>query len=184
MIVFDTETTGIIKSVDLPSNSQPRIIELFAQRLDANLEVIGRLHLMINPQEPLTEEIIRITSITEKDLRGTVPFPMHVRALQRFWLGAELVIGHNVTFDLDMLFTELRRVSLERKFPWTPLQLCTVEATESLQGRRLSLSNLHEHLFGEKFDNAHRAESDVLATVRCLQRLVEDGTVKLPTLGG
>ena len=49
--------------------------------------------------------------------------------------------------------------------------------------RRLSLSDLHEMLFQEKFDNAHRAESDVLATARCLRKLVEDGVVKLPTLG-
>lgn len=183
MIVFDTETTGLVKSVDLPSENQPRIIELYAQRLNRDMEAIGHLHLMINPQEPLTDEIIRITGITENDLAGTVPFPMHVRALQRFWLGAEVVIGHNVTFDLDMLFTEMRRVGFERKFPWTPLQLCTVEATENIHGRRLSLSDLHETLFEEKFDNAHRAESDVLATVRCLRRLVEDHVVKLPVLG-
>jgi len=184
MIVFDTETTGIVKSVDLPTANQPRIIEFYGVKLDHEFTKVGHLHLLFNPQEPLTDEIIRITGITEETLKGSLPFAMHVRPLQRFFLGEEIVVGHNVNFDLDMLFIELKAIGFERKFPWPPAQLCTVEATEHLEGRRLNLSALHKKLFdGENFENAHRAESDVRATVDCLKELVAKGIVTLPGLG-
>jgi hypothetical protein len=42
---------------------------------------------------------------------------------------------------------------------------------------RLTLSNLHEHLFGEKFKDAHRARSDVMALVRVARELRRRGLI-------
>jgi hypothetical protein len=70
---------------------------------------------------------------------------------------------------MEMVDIEFER--LGRKAPWPPRKVCTVEATVHLLGYRLSLQNLHKHLFGENFDEAHRAKVDVEALVRCCVEL-------------
>jgi DNA polymerase III epsilon subunit-like protein len=185
MIIFDTETTDLIKSLDLRDEVQPRIMEFFAMKChisDQTGELVEdgvELGFLCDPGVEVTPEITKITGITPGDVKGEPPFGMFLRDLQQFFLGEELVVGHNVTFDLDMLFLELRRLEAVTRFPWPPRRLCTVEATEHLEGRRLNLTNLHKRLFnGEAFE-AHRAKSDVMATFRCLRELVKTGQVKL-----
>jgi len=183
MIIFDTETTGLIKSLDLPDRVQPRIIEFYACKAEIpnggeRLAIVDELEFVADPGEPLDEEITKITGLAQADVAGKGPFSGHLRELQQFFLGEELVVGHNVTYDLDMLFLELRRIEAVTKFPWPPRRLDTVEATEHFEGKRLKLIDLHKRLFDEGFE-AHRAKSDVMATFRCLSKLVTDGTVKL-----
>lgn len=178
MIVFDTETTGLILSSEANLKNQPKIIELYALKIeDSTLEKQDEMHLLIDPGEPLSEEIIRITSISDEMVKGKGLFSSHLRAVSEFWLGERFVCGHNVTFDLDMLEIELRRLGAVTRFPWTPKRICTVEASEHLEGRRLKLTDLHIKLFGEPFASAHRAKADVEATYRCLKELASRGDV-------
>lgn len=180
MIVFDTETTDLIKSIDLPDKVQPRIIELYAEKLDdVTLEPVDVYHQMFNPGFDVTDEITKITSITNEMLKGKPSFTSQIREVSEFWFAQRWSVGHNIMFDLDMLFVEVRRAGLLRQFPWSPSILCTVEATEHLAGRRLSLTDLHKHLFGEAFDNAHRAKADVQSTARCLRELVRRGELRI-----
>jgi DNA polymerase III epsilon subunit-like protein len=86
---------------------------------------------------------------------------------------APLVIGQNLSFDVEMIDLEFER--LGEKLTWPRKKICTVEQTIHFKGYRLNLSDLHEHLFGERFDGAHRAKNDVLATVRCLSEMRKRG---------
>jgi DNA polymerase-3 subunit alpha len=43
----------------------------------------------------------------------------------------------------------------------------------------MKLADLHEFLFGEGFEDAHRAKSDVMATVRCFIELCKRGDIVL-----
>jgi hypothetical protein len=52
-----------------------------------------------------------------------------------------------------------------------------VECTEHFYGYRLSLTNLHKHLFNEGFPEAHRARNDVEALCRCVVKLIEMGEI-------
>ena len=51
--------------------------------------------------------------------------------------------------------------------------VCTVELTEHKKGYRLKLSDLHEHLFGEDFKEAHDARADADALARCYVALLK-----------
>lgn len=184
MIIFDTETTNLVKSTEAPIRVQPKMIEFFGIAVMASVDklpIIGELHLMIDPQEPITEEITKITSITDDMVRGMGVFPVHLPELQKFFLASQIICAHNLTFDLEVLEVELKRIDAVTRFPWPPLRLCTVEATEHLAGRRLGLTDLHRRLFdGAEFEGAHRAKEDVMALHRCLQELLRRGEIELP----
>jgi len=176
MIIFDTETTGLVMPSDVPLNSQPKIIELYALKVDDDtLEPITSIDLLIDPQEQVTDEITRITGITNDMVRGKGSFASHFKSIQSFWFGDRVTVGHNVNFDKDMLELDLRRLGKVTTFPWPLGWLCTVELTEHYKGRRMKLIDLHEYLFGERFDSAHRAKSDVEATHRCLVEIKKRG---------
>ena len=175
-IIMDTETTGFISSTDAPLHTQPKIIELFALKINPDtFDIIGELELLIDPAEALSEEIIKVTGLTDDMLKGKGQFPSHVSSIQEFWLGEMHVLGHNVTFDCDMLEVEMRRLGLLNRFPWTPKRICTVEASEHYMGRRLKLIDLHTYLFGVGFEQAHRARNDVMATYRCAKEMARRG---------
>lgn len=176
IIIFDTETTGFISSIDAPLTIQPKIIELFALKVDdETLDEIDSISLLIDPKETVSDEITKITTITTAMVKGQGDFPSHFKTIQNFWFGQRAMCGHNLTFDADMLEIELRRIGTVNKFPWPPIRLCTVELTEHYEGRRLKLIDLHTYLTGQPFQNAHRAESDVRATYTCLKELKKRG---------
>lgn len=175
-IIFDTETTGFITSVDAPLHTQPKIIELFALKVeDETFEILDEIEVLVDPKEALSEEIIRITGINDAMVRGQGEYAVHYPAIANFWLGQRHVIGHNITFDCDMMEVEARRLGKVSKFPWAMNRICTVESSEHFEGRRLKLIDLHTYLFGVGFEQAHRARNDVMATYRCAKELHRRG---------
>lgn len=179
MIIYDTETTGLIQNMAMPLKSQPRIIELYALKLDdSSLEPVDSWHSLFKVKE-LPDEVVDITGITLDMLSGAPPFPAKLDSLVDFYLGQRIMIGHNLSYDRDVLAIELKRLDMLLKFPWPRRHICTVESTESMLGYRLGLSALHEHLFGCGFKEAHRAQNDVEATARCVRELVNRGVIEL-----
>ncbi len=90
-IVFDTETTGFIKSMQAPLNTQPKIIELYAAKVDHSFNMVEELELLIDPRETLSEEIIKVTGLKDDDLRGKGSFSSHALTIANFWLGERFV---------------------------------------------------------------------------------------------
>jgi DNA polymerase III epsilon subunit-like protein len=172
---FDTETTGLIDNSLIPAERQPQVIEFFGcvrGKDDAPLE---ELEFFADPGKPLSEEITRITGIKTEDVRGQPPFSARASEVIAMIEGADAVVAHNLSYDMTIVDFELRKLGLSVK--WPRRKICTVEATEHLKGHRLSLSALHELLFGEPFSGAHRARFDVLAVVRCYNELFARGEI-------
>ena len=171
--LFDTETTGLISNHVVPLDKQPSLIELYGVTVDLTTgEVMEEVSHLIKPPKPVSEEITRITGLADKDLQDSPAFSQLADELQQAIERQPLVIAHNLSFDVEMIDMEYER--LGRNLAWPP-KLCLVEATVHLKGFRLSLTALHEHLFGEKFADAHRAQPDVEAMVRCAVKLFEMG---------
>jgi hypothetical protein len=63
---------------------------------------------------------------------------------------------------------------MHQKIKW-PDKICTVEQTVHLKGYRVSLSVLHETLFGMPFTGAHRAKVDVSALLFICKELYRIG---------
>lgn len=171
MIIFDTETTGLAGPEALPLDKQPHIIEFAAVRLnDETLVQEDEIEFMAHPGMSLTEEIVKITGITDEDLKDKPPFSKYVADLQKFFLGEKTIVAHNCEFDCKMLEINLRRFGKQFHFPWPTQRICTVELTTHIKGYRLKLSDLYEMATeGGKFKDAHRAINDVKALATCVR---------------
>lgn len=159
--VFDTETTDLIDNIGRPLDRQPRVIEFFGVTADhESMSLTDSLGMLIKPPFNVTEETTRITGITNEMLKDKLPFQAHAQKIIDYIESHDRVVAHNAKYDTDMIDIELRRLNL--KINW-PEVVCTVEATEYLQGYRLSLGKLHMARFGVDFDDHHRAEPDTRA---------------------
>jgi DNA polymerase-3 subunit alpha len=181
MIIFDTETTGLIASGLKPLSEQPEIIEFAAIKLDDHsLEEVGRFEFMCRPSIlPLPRKITEITGIETEDLFDKKPFSFYFPELAEFFFAERYSFAHNHAFDTGMLSLELRRLKAHYKFPWTMRPICTVAATYGIKNYRLNLQKLYQHLFGESFPEAHRAMNDVQALTKIVKELIKLGVVKL-----
>lgn len=177
-VLFDTETSGLVRNRTLKLDSQPEVIEFYACLADLKKGKITKEYdTLIKPAKPLLDKpalgekrtITDITGITNKMLEKAKPFKDHAKAIMKMLTAAPIVIAHNASFDKDMIEIELERIGV-KDFKW-PRLVCTVEQTIHMKGFRLSMSNLHQELFGEPFAGAHRAKADVAALLRCCVEL-------------
>lgn len=174
-LIFDTETTGLIDNSVLPIKHQPQIIEFFGHIIDPEGNVIEELEFFCDPGKKLEPIITRITGIKSEDLVGHPPFSEFAPAVCALIGRSDSVVAHNLSYDWALVNMEMERCGMKAEWPLT--RICTVEETEWYKGHRLSLSALHEHLFGEVFEGAHRARQDVEALTRCFVELRKRGDV-------
>ena len=175
--VFDTETTDLIKNSLQPLEHQPRIIEFFGLLLDDEQEFkeVESINLLINPGIDISAEVTRITHITDEMVKDKPKFSEVEPLIAAYFKKADVVVAHNVTYDMDVVNFEYKRLKKDCFWPWE--RICTVEATEHFKGHRLNLNALHTELFGKGFEGAHRAETDVRALARCYVELKNRGEI-------
>ncbi|MFB9056635.1 DNA polymerase III subunit alpha [Mariniflexile ostreae] len=188
-LIFDTETTGLPKRWDAPitdTDNWPRCIQIAWQLHDAMGNCIEHQDYLVQPDGfniPYDAEKIHGIS-TELAQEQGLPL---AEVLERFneALGkTKFVVGQNVKFDLNIMGAEFVRGAVENPLQELPvLDTCT-EHTASLcqiAGGRYgkfklpTLTELHEHLFGQPFAEAHNATADVEATTRCFFELLRLG---------
>ena len=178
-VVFDTETTGLPNADAAPIETQPRIIEFAAVKLDEKFKEVGRLEFICNPEIEINDIIRRITGLTTNDVCDKPLFSAFLKPLVEFFLGVEKVYAHNLAFDLSMMKFELIRLGKVTAFPWPPVQICTVEKSMSIRGHRLNMQKLHNLATGkDHIEGAHRAMVDVMALVECVKWLNKEGFLK------
>lgn len=180
-IVFDTETTGLIKPDVVELEKQPRIIELYCakviHRSDGVIEQVDELDTYLNVPNPLDAIITKITGINDEMLKGAPTFVEKFQEIAEFHVGADRWVAHNLAFDSAMMGNEISRLGKVLRFPFPPEHVCTVQKTMHIEQRRMSLTNLHRELFGTEFE-AHRAKSDVMALLRCYKEVCKRGWIK------
>ena len=132
-IIFDTETTGLDWSGD------DRIIELGAVEVENFLPTGRTFQTYVNPGRPVSPDTVRITGITDDDLRDQPTFshPTVVDAFLEF-VGDARLVAHNASFDRGFLNAELGRLGIpaipedrwidtagmaREKFPGSPASL-------------------------------------------------------------
>lgn len=171
-IVFDTETTGLTLHPNAPLSKQPKIIEFGAIILEQGVAV-EELAILINPQEPLTAEITKITGLTDADLKDQMPFKDCIPRLAKLFGSCGRVMAHNLPFDRAMMMNELLRAaaagSPTEPFPWPERELCTVGLYKELWGRNPKLLELYADIMGRPLEQTHRALDDVKALVEIIQ---------------
>lgn len=179
IIITDTETTGLVKPIPTDIQFQPFMTEIYACKLNENFEFIGEFTTLVKPPIPITKEIVKITGIDDALVANAPTFAEIYDGLYDFFCGVDIVVGQNISFDINIIHYELLRHDWDKKFCYPKRQICTIESSYHYKNKRQKLSDLHEFLFGEGFEDAHRAKSDVMATTRVFIELVKRGDIVL-----
>ena len=167
MVVFDLETTGL-------SNRTCKIIEIGAVKIKAG-EIIDTFNMFVDPEEPISELITQLTSITDDMVKGA---PKEKEAVGKFleFCGNDMLIAHNANFDVGFI-----RVAAERcGYPFTNSYLDTVGLSKYLNTdiKNHKLDTIAKYYELEDFHH-HRACDDaaILAKIffEMQKRLREEG---------
>jgi DNA polymerase III epsilon subunit-like protein len=160
--IFDTETTGLPKPTSAPLDKQPSIIEVGVLLCDYNGRIVDEFNSLVNPGCQISEEITKITGITNEDLVGQPSFFDLLPKLIKLFERADMAVAHNAAFDTGMFNFEMQR--LELTFPWPPSIICTVEEYKpQWGGKRPRLIQLYEKIIGVPLEQTHRALDDAKA---------------------
>lgn len=169
MIAFDFETTGLTLHPSAPITKQPRAIEFGGVLMNEKGEVLEEASILINPQQSLTEEITKITGLTDADLKDAPIFSQVLPQLCRLFGEASVVMAHNLPFDKSILRGELARIDCH-DFPWPSTEICTVQLYADVWGRNPRLVELYQHVMGVPLAQTHRALDDVKAMVDIIKK--------------
>lgn len=183
VLVFDTETTGLPPSKTPTaddSDQWPYIVQLSYLLFDTDSNKITVQHDVILrvPVEIENSHIHRITTGLSKngfDFKPTFEiFMVCVEA-------CDVIVGHNVLFDVNMMRAECLRHQLtfnpRKEFYCTmkrSIHVCNLLNTTTGRLKYPKLSELHETLFGYTPKNLHNSLVDVMVCFRCYYHLKYD----------
>ena len=138
-------------------------------------EIIDKFDIFVDPECPIPEEITKLTSITNDDVKGA---PKEREALEQFFAfaGEDLLIAHNANFDIGFI-----RVAAERQeMPFNNSYLDTLGLSRYVNPelKNHKLDTIVEYYNIGDFHH-HRASDDaeVLAHIfiEMLNRLKKEG---------
>ena len=160
VIVFDVETTGTDKRRD-------QVIELCVQ---FGLEGGSSQTWRIKPAVPISPGAQAVHGIAIEDLEVCPPFGQVAGAIREMFDRAEVLVGYNLAFDIEMLQAEFSRIGqplldLSGKQVIDPFRLWQ-------QCEPRSLQDAHRRFVGGEFSEAHSATADVAATGRVLRGML------------
>ena len=168
-IVFDTETTG------LDPFSGDKLIELGAVEMLGKQKTGRTYHQLINPQKPLSQEIIDITHITNDMLADKPIFNAVADDFLNFINNSQAscvktcLVAHNASFDIKFLNYEFKQIG---KHDWLRYEVIeTLElARRRFPGQKATLDMLCEKFeisLEERRKEGHGAllDSQILADV-------------------
>ena len=172
--IFDTETTGLIENHMRKLDQQPEVIEFAGVLADWDLlNVKEQYESFVRPSQALPDKTREVTHLSDDDLKSAPVFRDIADRVQGLIAGADIVCGHNLSYDMEIIDLEFER--LGRTFVWPTTRICTVEQTIHISGNRIKLSDLYRMLTGQEHRDAHRAMPDVLATLVCLKGIRDKG---------
>lgn len=188
-IIFDTETTGLPKRWNAPvtdTDNWPRAIQIAWQVHDEWGNLVEAKDYLVRPDGfdiPYDAERIHGISTALAQEKGE-PLDFVLGEFNEALLKSKFVVGQNVGFDVNVMGAEFYRAQLETPMNSMPVldtctektaTLCKIPGGRGGKFKLPTLTELHEHLFGEAFGEAHNATADVEATTRCFLELIRIG---------
>ena len=173
LVLFDTETTGLLFSRDEiiefaavvveQRNGEPVVVEEYDELIT------------LSPGGSVPPMIQQLTGITDRDIqeRG-IPKKQVCRDIARMFQGNTLMLAYNAHFDLSFLFYLLLRdgdpTVLKGK---DKLDLLTVYKDRHSYPHKLC-NAIEVYELSGKVVNSHRAVDDVLATVEVMKCMEQE----------
>jgi DNA polymerase III epsilon subunit-like protein len=199
-LVFDSETTGLSKTqIISPSTIHlwPHVVQFSYIVFDTESNEIVKIKdsiIKVPDGFTITEENAKIHGITTEIslAKGVDLLPV----LEEFFAdfdSADHIVGHNVSFDINMIKAELQRlimnssdkklqdyltkINTSTKFYCTmqeTIELCAIEMKDKY-GRPYKkfpkLVELYQKMFGVTPKNLHNSLNDVIVCLRCFIKL-------------
>ncbi|WP_374004917.1 PolC-type DNA polymerase III [Bacillus velezensis] len=167
-VVFDVETTGLSAVYDT-------IIELAAVKIRGG-EIIDKFEAFANPHHPLSATTIELTGITDDMVRDAPDVVDVVRDFKE-WIGDDVLVAHNASFDMGFLNVAYKRL-LKTEKAKNPV-IDTLELARFLYPE---FKNHRLNTLCKKFDieltQHHRAVFDAEATGYLLLKMLKDAAEK------
>ena len=184
-LIFDTETTGLPKNFKAPitdTDNWPRCIQIAWQLHDSDGSLIEHQDFIVKPdgfEIPFQSEQIHGISTALASSKG-ISLNEVIEAFEKVLKKTKVLVGQNLKFDLNVMGCEFHRLSKDNSWLELPVLdtcteitalLCQLPGGRGGKFKLPTLSELHEFLFKEKFEEAHNATADVEATARCFFEL-------------
>lgn len=159
IVAFDLETTGVDPFNDVPVSY-----------------AVGSMSGLINPGIPIPPTTTEIHGITDAMVEHAIELEGGVFALKEllegYWSMNHVIVGMNISYDLTMLHSCLKRYGAELK-PGRVIDVLVIDRTfdRYRKGSR-KLQALADH-YEIPFTNAHNAQADADAVVEILRAQIK-----------
>ena len=205
LLIFDTETNGLPRNIKSSPNFDnerdwPSIVQLSCivyDTITGHTSAIFDSIVSIDASTTLSEESIAIHGITRAKINDSGN-PIHevLDVFFKFFETADLVIAHNIYFDISMISVELIRIinanpnaksvsQMEMLQTKTSLyctmknsiKLCNIQVYSKTGGyyaKYPTLLELHQHLFGISPKKLHNSLNDVAICLRCYMKITKE----------
>lgn len=193
LLFLDTETTGFWrKELALNDDEQPHVVEFAGILSDLDGTEHATVDLIVSPKGwEIPKDASDIHGITqERAEKFGVSSRLMLSCANHMAATATIVICHNVDYDIPVIRSEIARADVSDVFATTPT-FCTMKALEPVlkipskyewaKGYKWpTLTECHEHYFGEPFENAHNGLADVRATMKIFFEALRRGDIAFP----
>tara|TARA_Y100000310_G_C20602034_1_gene773534 strand:+ start:546 stop:1127 length:582 start_codon:yes stop_codon:yes gene_type:complete len=159
--VIDIETTGLSKRFH-------QITEIAAAKV-RNGEIVDSFQTLVNPQVRIPSFITKLTGINNKMVKDSPTVDQVLPAFRNF-LGKDIFVAHNATFDFGFLEHNIKH---HHAMDLLNHRLCTRKLANRLfpDLARKRLMDLCSHMNVQNHQ-AHRAMGDVQATVKVFNNML------------
>ena len=189
ILIFDTETTGLPESLDIPPSDYarwPRLVQLAYiqwRYLDGRAVPVAIRSQIVKPEGfTISDEMVAIHGITNERAIGKGHDIVEV--LNDFadeLSAADVVVAHNIKFDRGIILSEFARKGHNESLLFElNHQICTRDQTRDICNiekdgkiKYPKLSELFRFCFGHDFVGAHDAFNDVTALSQCFFHLAD-----------
>ena len=163
LLIFDVETTGINTTTD-------QVIELAIQKgLAADSERKAR---RFKPSVNIPPAATAVHGITDADVAECPPFRKVTESVRKIFAEANVIVGYNVKFDIEMLQAEFKRAGA------APLDLTGKQIIDPCRlwsrCEPRKLEDAVKRFAKREHEGAHSALADVSATGEVLTGMLID----------
>lgn len=207
VLVFDTETTGLPKTKIINPDTLhlwPHIVQFSFVIYDIETNTIIEVKdyiIKVDKSVIIDDESTKIHGITNEisQVKG-IPLEYVLKEFFYYLRNADKLVGHNVSFDINMIKIELLRIIYLHKYKASKMkiteiktnlhyltnyknvvctlqesiELCDIKAIDKY-GKTYTkwprLLELHQKLFQTTPNNLHNSFNDILVTLRCFVKM-------------
>jgi len=185
VLVIDTETTGLPdKNASIFNHSQwPYIIQVsFILYNEVSNDVIYTFNEYINIDESIniSDESLSVHGITREYLnKNGINIKIALHTLLTAFKSADIIIGHNLRFDKNMIMVEFGRNNVHHNLYKSKNYVCTMKETKELckiplpsnneKFKSPKLTELFKYCFPLEDipKNMHNSMIDIIICMRC-----------------